>query len=70
MVVSRKICCALFSCYLRFKIRPFALSPTKQALALQFSSNFCKSLRPAFLENAYKPLFLRIPFLNHILLHA
>ena len=28
MIVFRKICGALFSCYFRFKIRPFALSLT------------------------------------------
>ena len=28
MFVFRKIWCALFCCYLRFKIRSFALSPT------------------------------------------
>ena len=27
MFVFRKIWCALFSCYIRFEIRPFALTP-------------------------------------------
>ena len=27
----RKIWCALISCYLRFELRPFALSPTSSA---------------------------------------
>ena len=31
MFVFWKIWCALFSCYLRFKIRPFALSRTNLA---------------------------------------
>ena len=28
IIVFRKICCALFTCYLRFEIFPFALSTT------------------------------------------
>ena len=32
MFVFLKSCCALFSCYLRFKIRPFVLLPTKGEL--------------------------------------
>ena len=39
MLVFRKIWCALFSCYLLFEIRPFALSPTNclWTLPLTFS---------------------------------
>ena len=39
MLVFQKIWCALFSCYLLFKIRPFGLSPTNclWALLLAFS---------------------------------
>ena len=32
MFVFLKSCCALFSCYLRFEIRPFVLLPTKGEL--------------------------------------
>ena len=34
MFVFRKIRCPLFSCYLRFEIRPFALLPMKYSLIL------------------------------------
>ena len=56
MFVIRKIWCALFSCYLRFKIRYFALSPTKKGgnkrkvvLKLGF-----RSLRPVFLKQCFR----------------
>ena len=32
MFVFLRNCCALFSCYLRFEIRPFVLLPTKGEL--------------------------------------
>ena len=35
MFVFRKIWCALFSCYLRFEIHPFALLP------MNYASNSC-----------------------------
>ena len=41
LFVFRKIWCALFACYLRFEIHPFALSPT----------NFCKTIH--FWHKAY-----------------
>ena len=46
MFVFRKIWRALFSCYLRFEIRPFALSPT----IYQFSQDPFHSLQIFFLD--------------------